>query len=378
MINLQPDHPDKLNIHFFAVADTSRTVILKNMDVFHEKCDGYTWNTPEPKIFRNILITPIKIGPRSRFLGNIKRFKKRGMIDRIIFDSGGFQLMTGALKDKGITTINHLIRRDTEIYKDTSDFVDIFMSLDDPPTGSDSEEIMNKKIQDTIDIGLRFFHEMPSEVQKKMAPIYQCRHVHQLERFHEAYEPIYKQSNFVSYSAASVTTKGAIRTITPEVMQILDQLVKDRKHVHCLGIMSPLAVFILALLGIRTYDGSSASKSAGTGGTYWPYLKSVPFSEHESKINDVPTQKELDQLREKTGHSCPFCESREDLINNGRYRYLHNLIVQDQLSYLYRDLDIDKFVSLQKSNKYVTLVEKFFQDRDKLIFLKDQGQLSLF
>ena len=378
MINFEPDHPDKLNLHFFAVADRSITVIRKNLDLFEEKCANYTWDTPTPKILRNILITPIKIGPRSRFLWDIKDLKKQGFIDRIIFDSGGFQLMTGSLKDQGIVTINNLINRDKHIYKNSSDYVDVFMSLDDPPTGSDSEEVMQKKIQDTIDIGLRFFNEMPPIVQGRMAPIYQCRRVDQLEQFHKAYEPIYSKSNFVSYSAASATAEGAIRSITQPVMEVLDQLVKDRKHVHCLGIVSPLAVFMLALLGIRTYDGSSASKSAGNGFTYWPYRRAVPFSDHPSKLDFTPTQKELEQLRKDTGHHCPFCENREDLINNDRYRFLHNLIVQDQLSYFYRDLDIDKFARLQKTKKYTQLIEAFLQNKGQVRYLRNVDQLSLF
>ena len=366
MIKLQKDHPDKLNMHFFYVSEGSATVVRRRVDLFYEKCSNYDWGTPPPKPFRNMLITPIKIGPKSKFLPEARKLKEEGIVDKVIFDSGGFQLMTGVLEKKGITTLEDLIKRDKELYQEHNDWVDIFMSLDDPPTLNDTHEVMNKKIQETIEISLRFFNEMPPEVQAKIAPIYHCRYLDQLPVFHEGYAPIIDKSGFVSYSAASCTHKGCSRTIKENVMLILQQLVKDQSEVHCLGIVSPLAVFMMAYLGIRTYDGSSVSQSAGTGDTYWPYLRSVPFSDRDTKIQRVPSKAELEELKKLTGHHCPFCEDWDKLVDDYEYRFMHNMIVQDQLPYIYKDLDFDKLASLQKGDKYIRLIRKIRSDQEQL------------
>ena len=368
MIQLQTDHPENINLHFFYVSEGSATVIRNKIDLFEEKCSNYDWGTPIPRPFRNILITPIKIGPKSKFLPEARKLKKEGLVDRVIFDSGGFQLMTGSLAKKGVRTLDDLIRKDRQLYQEHNDWVDVFMSLDDPPTLSDTHAVMRKKIQETIDISLRFFHEMPPEVQAKMVPIYHCRYLEQVDQFNEAYKPIIDKSGFVSYSAASCTNAGAIRSIKENIMLVLQKIVKDQSEVHCLGIASPLAVFMMAYLGIRTYDGSSVSQAAGNGETYWPYLRSVPFSDRDHRIPRVPSVKGLEKLKELTGHHCPFCENRQDLIDNSDYRFMHNLIVQDQLSYIYRDLDFDKFASMQSSDKYIRLIRKILLDKEQLSF----------
>lgn len=368
MIRLEKDHKENLNLHFFYVSEGSATTIRRRMDLFDQKCSNYDWGTPTPKPFRNVLITPIKIGPKSKFLPEARKLKQEGIIDRVIFDSGGFQLMTGSLANKGINTLDDLIRKDRQLYQEHNDWVDMFMSLDDPPTLSDTQEVMKKKIQETIDISLRFFNEMPPEVQAKMIPIYHCRYLEQVEQFNKAYDPIIQKSGFVSYSAASCTNKGAIRSIKQNIMLILQQLVKDQKEVHCLGIASPLAVFIMAYLGIRTYDGSSVSQAAGNGETYWPYRRSVPFSDRPHRVGRVPSVKGLEKLKELTGHHCPFCENWKELVDDPETRFMHNIIVQDQLSYIYKDLDLDKFASFQNSDKYTRLIRKILLDKEQLSF----------
>ena len=367
MIKFESDHPDKLNLHFFAVPPNGAGSFQGVLDLFEEKCEGYQWNTPPPKVLRNILITPISIGPQSIFLDSLRKIKQNGFIERVIFDSGGFQLMTGSLAEKrNITNITDLIERDMQLYQEHSDWVDGFMLLDDPPTLADTYDQMEKKIEDTINVALEFFHKMPEDVQRRSIPIYHCRHLHQIDRFTEAYQPIMEKSKFVSFSAASCTKPGSSRTLDSRIVAILKRLVERLKEVHCLGIVSPLAVFLFAKLGIRTFDGSSAIISAGNGEVYLPYLSAVTMTRHKSRVHKTPTEKEFERMKEYTGHHCPFCEDMGELIENHRYRFLHNLIVQDQLSYFYKDLDVDKFIGVQNVQKYVTLIRDLLTATDQL------------
>ena len=367
MIKFEKDHEDKLNLHFFAVTPKSPGGLQTLIDLFHEKCEGYSWNTPTPKPFRNVLITPIVVGPQSTFLPHVRNLKDNGTIDRIIFDSGGFSLMTGTLKKRKIYTIDDLIERDKILYEENVNHVEGFMMLDDPPTLADSYAQMQKKIDDTIRVTLEFFHQMSPEVQKKSIPIYHCRHLHQVEKFTKSYQPIIDASGFVSYSAASCTLPSASRSLDGRIVTILSHLVKELKNVHCLGIVSPLAVFLFAKLGIRTYDGTSAAISAGNGEVFLPYLSSVPMTRHKLKVHKTPTLREFEQLKEYTGHHCPFCNDMNDLIEHNNHRVMHNLIVQDQLSYIYRDLDIDKFISVQGNQKYVSIIRNLLTAKDQLM-----------
>ena len=43
MIKFEKDHEDKLNLHFFAVTPKSPGGLQTLIDLFHEKCEGYSW-----------------------------------------------------------------------------------------------------------------------------------------------------------------------------------------------------------------------------------------------------------------------------------------------------------------------------------------------
>lgn len=368
MIHLNSLAPNKLNLHFFAVPPKSCGPFQKAIDLFDEKCEGYCWDTPTPKPLRNVLITPINIGPQSKFLPYVRDLKDSGRIERIIFDSGGYSLMTGTLeKTRNISTVEALVEKDMKLYEENANHVDAFMMLDDPPTGADNFDTVQKKIGDTIRVTLDFFNQMSSKVQDKCVPIYHCQHLDEVEIFTEAYAPIIQRSGFVSYSAASTTMPNASRLLGMNSVPILKKIVNDLQEVHCLGIVSPLATFLLALLGVRTYDGSSASINAGNGEVYLPYQPSIPMTTNTSKSHRVPSQKEFDLLKEETGHHCPFCSDINVLIKTPEYRFLHNLIVVDQLPYIYKDLDIEKFRRLQKTQKYTKLIDDFLTESDQLL-----------
>ena len=115
---------------------------------------------------------------------------------------------------------------------------------------------------------------------------------------------------------------SASRSLDGRIVTILSHLVKELKNVHCLGIVSPLAVFLFAKLGIRTYDGTSAAISAGNGEVFLPYLSSVPMTRHKLKVHKTPTLREFEQLKEYTGHHCPFCNDMNDLIEHNNHRCL--------------------------------------------------------
>ena len=348
--------PEKLNLHFFAVPPKSNGPFQKALDLFDYKCGNYNWNTPEPKILRNILITPINQGKRSRFLPYIRKMKRQGIVEKVIFDSGGFSLMTGTLAQKGIHSVEDLVWRDKILYRDNVDFVDGFMMLDDPPTLNDCSDMIEKKIQGTIETTLNFFDQMNNEVRAKCIPIFHCPRDKYVPMMKEAYEPVIKESGYVAFSASSMTAINASRKLADGSSLILKGLVDDLKEVHCLGIVSPQAAFLLSLMGVRSYDGTSATLAAGNGEVYLPFHSSIPMTDKDPKSYRTPSQQKWDIMKIESGHHCPFCESVNEMVKNRDYRWLHNLVVCDQLPYFYKGDQLKKFESFQKTKKYINII----------------------
>ena len=364
-INLQhiDDGYDRVNCHNFVVSENSKGQFEKHLNLFKERSEGYDWQGPVANPYRNVLITPIALPSNRSFLKVLKEAKEKGDIERVMFDSGGFQVMTGSLKN--VNSLEDLLERDTEIYTE-EDWADIYILPDHPPVGEDNFSDVEQKIISTVESSLKFVEGLPDKIKYKSAPVFHAKYLEHINYFFEGYKDIIELSKFATYSAAGKTFKDKPRQLDVETMRILQSLVNKLEDieasVHCLGVASPPAVFCLGQLGVRTFDSSTAVRVAATGKVLFPYTTAKDCSDRrETSIN----ADELAELREVTGHRCPFCEDIDELKEDNSARKLHNLIVLDQLSYIYRDLDINK---LKKHTKLYW---------NRLNALGSQDQISL-
>lgn len=340
-INLQyaDDGYARTNCHNFIVAENSKTQFLKHLNLYKERAIDYDWQGPVANPYRNVLVTPVSLPSNRTFLRTLREHRENGDIERVMFDSGGFQVMTGSLPK--INSLEDLLEQDTQIYSE-EDWADIYILPDHPPVGEDSFTDLDRKIVSTVESSLKFVDGLPDKIKYKCAPVFHAKYLEHIEYFYEGYEDIIKLSKFATYSAAGKTFKDKPRQLDVETMRILQALVPKLEEVdaslHCLGIASPPAVFCLSYLGVRTFDSSTAIKVASTGKILFPYLTAKNCSDRRE---DSITAEQLVGFRELTGHRCPFCEDLEELKEETMIRKLHNLVVLDQLSYIYRDLDLN-------------------------------------
>ena len=357
MVNLKLEddgHKRNKGSFFQAIGHPSPNSFLQWVDFAHEYIENYDWgDRPKPKPFRNLLLTPVYFGKRTELFGVLKDLKDRGVVDNIMFDSGGFQVLTGALKSKGVENLDDLQKLNEKLYNEY-DWADIYIMPDHPPNKLDvHHKEYKEKIDNTIEASLKFFDVLKPEVQGKVAPVFHPQKDTDIDYIYQAYKPILDKSGFASYSASALTLPGSPRQLRGDVLIMLNELRKylEQKNIdlHCLGISSPPAVFMLHHMKIKTFDASTPIIGAGLGKIFFPYHGGVSCSLFRENEPDNLTAETLIEFREKTGHRCPFCEdisklkreSKTDDIPGYLYRRMHNFCVQDELNWLYNDFNFD-------------------------------------
>ena len=362
MVKLQEENDgfERNKSSFFqAIGTPTRNTFSKFAKFGSELVESYDWSgRPKPKLFRNVLLTPVALRKNADILDYLKELKDEGVIDNIMFDSGGFQVLTGSLESKGVTNLDDLHRHNEELYNE-NDWADIYIMPDHPPNLSDLyHDGFKRKIDDTVEASLKFFECLKPEVQDKVAPVFHLRKDQDIEYLYEAYKPMLDKSKFASYSASSLTRPGSPRQLRGDALVMLNELQKVLKKeeigLHCLGISSPGAVFILHHMGIRTFDASTPIIGAGLGKVYFPYIGSISCSVLRDDDPNNMTEEKLKWARESSNHRCPFCEDVEPMKRGSEgedvpgylFRRMHNFCVLDELNWLYSDLNVELFEKL--------------------------------
>ena len=362
MVNLKEEN-DGFKRHkssfFQAIGTPTRNVMSDHVEFATNMLSGYDWQgRPPAKPFRNMLLTPVALRKNKGILHYLKDLKKEGIVDNVMFDSGGFQVLTGSLKARGISNLDDLQKHNEELYNEY-DWADIYIMPDHPPNLSDVyHDGYKRKINDTIEASLKFYECLKPEIQGKVAPVFHLRKDQDIEPLYDAYKPMLDKSKFASYSASCLTHPGSPRQLRGDALIMLNELQKKMTkkgvNLHCLGISSPGSVFILHYMGIRTYDASTPIIGAGLGKVYFPYIGGISCSLLRDDEDDNMTEQKLKWAREVTNHRCPFCEdlkllkkeSNVEDIPGYLYRRMHNFCMLDQISWTHRDLDVDLFKKL--------------------------------
>lgn len=272
--------------------------------------------------FKAVLITPLFAEPSTLDLMRKELKEKRGSV--IYFDSGGYYAQQGKI------SFTELYCRLRDYYLDPANrWADWYVLPDNVPTSRDSPEEVNRKVLDTVTAAKLFYAEMPSEVQEKAIPVVHGHTFAQVNLCLETYREIgVTYIGFGSFGTSGTTNSinVADRRSAEALSHIVEQLRSENIRLHTFGVSTPPVIYAFDRLGIYSFDSMAWLRSAGYGKVFLPFTRAYNVS-HRSTRNSTLTQEEFEELRLRTGHQCPFCESFEKLREDRLYRSLHNLAV---------------------------------------------------
>lgn len=349
-----------LKISYIPVIPSEWSEISKDLNFFNMLSVDYQhWQTDKPpKPYRHALITLIKLSTiaRETTMGYLRRMREQGELERLMFDSGGFQMF----RDPSFT-IERLIRDNLRLYQ-KHDWADAYVMPDRPPLPSDPYPIMQTKVESTINATKQLFEQLPAYIQKRCVPVFHVRNETDIDYQYKHYKYIIETSNLCCYAIPGTRKKLDYKNM--KLMHSLVKTVGPDVKVHALGVASPHAVYCMEQIGISSYDAVSPIFIAGTG-MVQTFQASIDFSDRKPDLS--VSREEMEQFRQESGHRCPFCDNLDKLYTKYRYRRLHNLIVFDEFSWFHRNTTMDKF-----SDMAPDMYEALSQ------VLESNGQLALF
>jgi len=270
--------------------------------------------------FVAVLVTPLFAEPSTLRLIREELKEKCGAI--VYFDSGGYYAQQGKIAFEEL----YCALRDYYQNPDNQ-WADWYVLPDHVPTSSDSLARVDQKVNDTITAAKMFFAEMSPFVRERTLPVIQGHTFEQVNRCIEAYRAM--ERTYIGFG--SFGTSGANNSINvadtrsaETVAHIACQLTKNGVHLHTFGVSTPPVIYAFQRLGIHSFDSMAWLRSAGYGKAFLPFTRAYNVS-HRSTRNMALSQVEFEQIKEHTGHCCPFCEDFSRLSRNRLYRSLHNL-----------------------------------------------------
>jgi queuine/archaeosine tRNA-ribosyltransferase len=278
---------------------------------------AHTPHTP----LQNILTTPLFVGSKS--LDEIRTRGEAGAC--VMFDSGGYYVQTGRI------SYDALYAELLKSYKQHK-WANIYVLPDNVPRSQDTPDVVEHKVQNTIEQSINFFRSMPDELKPRAMPVVHGHTYQQIDDCLNAYINLgVKQIGFGSFgtmgknSQVNVATQSALEYARYTV-QIAHQ---HGIRVHTFGMGVP--VVVLMLYGIRadTFDSSSWLKAAGFGQIFLPLTRAYNIT-HRNSVSELQRGikwEDFCHLREVTGHQCELCSCRGKLQEHKMYRAAHNLIV---------------------------------------------------
>jgi len=307
--------------------------------------------------FSRVLVTPLFASSSTLRIVREELKEKRGAM--VYFDSGGYYAQQGKI------TFDDLYVRLRDYYRNPENqWADWYVLPDHVPTSSDTAEIVAAKVNDTITASKMFFAEMPSNVQECSMPVIQGHTFEQVNRCILAYREMgVRYIGFGSFgtSGSNSSINVADRRSAQNVIHIASELARGGINLHTFGVSTPPLIYAFKKLGIYSFDSLAWQRSAGYGKAYMPFTRAYNVS-HRSTKNSALSQVEFEQIKQRTKHTCPFCEDFRLLSERRLYRSLHNLAVVMETIDINTHLDETSIASLiaWKSPRYYQLFKEIY------------------
>jgi queuine/archaeosine tRNA-ribosyltransferase len=258
---------------------------------------------------------------------------------RIWFDSGGYFVQQGEI------TYEELYRRLWNWYNQNR-WADVYVLPDYVPSSDLSAQEVEARVQATIAVTRLFSAEIPREIRQQALPVIQGHTREQIRACVEAYLDMGYQT--VGFGSFDTTGAGKdINMLTRRALSNLEFLqdlaARFGFRTHAFGIGTPALIPTLYQLGVDSFDSSCWIRTAGYGNVLLPFLgrRNVSHGMLREIGGVAYSAEEFLQLKDLTGHACPFCASFERLQRNRLDQALHNLIViRDTVEALNRGMEL--------------------------------------
>ena len=284
------------------------------------------------KIFRHSLVTAIVLDEKRRreILREARIGLESGDIETLMIDSGGFQVLK-----RDLYSLDELIRVNCELYQ-KYDFADYYVLPDGPPILKEPLADSKRKIENSIESGLKLFNMLPERIQRKCIPVFHLRDYEDIERQAEKYKHIIELSGMCCWASLR-TTSGAAHRLTPLNIDLLTRLQKKlpSTKIHCLGIGSRQAMYCLNSMDIYSSDSTSPTKTA--------FGHEVIFGFEDVHSDDI---KAIEKAKEITGHECSACFEPKELSSSWRARCIHNLITMEDIVNIFNKTTPEQFIEM--------------------------------
>jgi hypothetical protein len=306
--------------------------------------------------FAAVLVTPLFASPSTLNHIQYELKEKRGAV--VYFDSGGYYVQQGKIS---FTDLYCGLR---DFYKDPKNqWADWYVLPDNAPTSSDSPDLVDTKVNDTVTASRMFYAEMPVGIQKRAMAVIQGHTFDQINKCIRLYRDL-----GVGYLGfGSFGTGGSNNSINivdsrsaRNLAHISEELGNDDIKLHTFGVSTPPVIYAFKKMGIYSFDSLGWQRSAGYGKVYMPYIRAYNVS-HRSTRNSAFSRDEFELLKHQTGHSCPFCAVFQELSEKRLYRSLHNLTALMETAGPSK-LDKQEIADLLrwKSKRYYKLFEEIY------------------
>lgn len=271
--------------------------------------------------FSNMIFTPLFAHPPVLALIRDK-LQHRG---DVFFDSGGYYVQQGLVNYEALY-------QDLKKFYQENDWGRWYVLPDYVPTSSLSSTEVEERIQATITVSKLFFSEMHESLKDRALPVVQGHTFEQVQMCVESYASM--GVTYVGFGSFGTSgTNNSINTITRQSIQMIEFLREiTRKHsmkIHAFGIGTPEVLPLFYELGIDSFDSSGWSRTAGFGNVFLPFVGRRSITQRMILQVGGKAYKpaEFIELRDSTGHKCPFCQDVMFLKKNRIYQMLHNLCV---------------------------------------------------
>jgi len=303
--------------------------------------------------FAAVLVTPLFASPGTLRMIRDEFQEKRGSI--VYFDSGGYYAQQGKIAFRDL----YCALRD--YYRDPANqWADWYVFPDHVPTSADPADVVAQKVNDTVTAARMFFAEMPAFVQERALPVIQGHTIEQVDRCIETYQAMgVRYIGFGSFGTGGDSSINVADARSAQaVVHIVDRL-RAGLRLHVFGVSTPPVIYAFNRLGVYSFDSLAWVRSAGYGKVFLPFTRAYNVS-HRSTRNSALSYAEFVQIKERSGHHCPFCEDFDLLRESRLHRCLHNLVaVMETAEETGMRSDIVSLIAW-KSAKYYRLFERVY------------------
>jgi len=271
--------------------------------------------------FARTIFTPLFARPNVRIFMK-EMFQSSG---GVIFDSGGYYVQQGGV------TYESLYQNLMKFYRENQ-WADWYVLPDYVPTSSLTPEEVDSRVKATVTISKLFHTEMPESLRKKCLPVVQGYTLEQVQLCVENYAEL--GASYIGFGSFGTSgDNNSINTVTRQSVQMIEFLKrlaeKNKLKIHLFGIGTPNVLPLFRELGVDSFDSSCWSRTAGYGNVYLPFMgrRNITGRMLREIGGEAYTKAKFIELRDATGHKCPFCCDVDQLIGNRLHQMVHNLYV---------------------------------------------------